>query len=116
MRRDEVGRARRMGDVFVRRLRALALIGPEQRTVRVAAQHGGELPGEVLRVLHARIGAARAERRDLVGGVAGEDHAAMDEAVEAAAVEAIERHPFELERTVAEYAREARDHALRRLL
>ena len=70
----------------------------------------------ILGILHAGIAAARAERRDLMRGVAGEDHAAMHEAVEPPAIEAIDRHPFELEIALAQHLLQTRDDALRLLL
>ena len=52
-------------------------IGREQRRRRLAVQHGPELPGQIVGVLHAAVEAAGAERRDQVRGVAGEDHRPM---------------------------------------
>ena len=49
-------------------------------------------------------------------GIAGKDHAAMDEAIHAAALEFVERDPFEIELVVAEHARDPRPHILRLLL
>ena len=49
-------------------------------------------------------------------GIAGEDHAAVDEAIHAAALEFVERDPFELELVVAEHARDPRPHVFRLLL
>ena len=71
-------------DVLVRRPPALELVAVEQRGRGFAAQDRGKLPGEILGILDAGIAAARAERRDLVGGIADEDHPAMDEARRAA--------------------------------
>ena len=49
-------------------------------------------------------------------GVAGKHHAAMDKPVHAAALEFVERDPFELELVVAEHARDPRPHIFRLLL
>ena len=49
-------------------------------------------------------------------GIAGEDHAAVQKAVHPAALEFVERDPFELELVVAEHARDPRPHVLRPLL
>ena len=102
-------------DVLVGGRAALGVIALEQRFRRSPAQHAVELPGEILGVLEPGIGAARAERRDLMRGIAGEDHAAMDEPVHAPALELVERDPFELELVVAEHARDPRPHILRLL-
>ena len=49
-------------------------------------------------------------------GVAGEDHAAVDELVHPAALEFVERDPFEIELVVPEHARDPRPHIFRPLL
>src|ERR1700741_3037261 len=49
-------------------------------------------------------------------GVAGEDDAAMDEAVHAAALELVKRDPFKVELVMAEHTRDPRPHLLRLLL
>src|SRR6202035_2443472 len=63
--------------------------------------------------LDAAVAAARAERRELVRAVAGEDHAAVDEALEARALEDIDAGPDELEASaVANHPLEPRHDAL----
>lgn len=49
------------------------LVGVQQPRTGLAAQHGGELPGEVVRVLDTGVGAERPGRRHLMGGVPGEE-------------------------------------------
>src|SRR6185369_10446510 len=75
-----------------------------------------ELPGEILGVLEPRVGAARAERRDLMRGIAGKNHPAMDEPVHPPALEFVERDPLELELVMAKHARDPRPHVVRLLL
>ena len=94
---------------------ALDVIALEQALRRHPAQHAIELPRQILGVFEPGIGAARAERRDLMRGIAGEDHAAMDEPVHPPALEFVERDPFEIELVVAEHARDPRPHILRQL-
>ena len=61
--RDEVGRAGRVAaGSRRRRIRARWRSCRAGASGALAAQHGGELPGQVLGVLHAGVGAARAER------------------------------------------------------
>ena len=115
-RRHEIGRAGGFADVLVRRRTALGVIAFEQRLRRSPAQHAIELPRDILGVFQARIGAARAERRDLMRGVAGKDHAAVEESVHPPALEFVERDPFEIELVVAEHACDPRPHILRQLL
>ena len=95
--RDEVGGARGVADVLVGRVFALGAVGGDQRGIGLAAQHAVQLPGQVLGILHAAVGAACAKRRDAVGAVARKDHAAMDEAVHAQAGEGVDAGPFQLE-------------------
>src|SRR5207237_3810425 len=97
----EIGRSRRLADVLVRRRTPLGVIGLEQTFRRRAAQHAIELPGDVLSVFQPGIGAACAEWRNLMRGIAGKDHAAMDETVHAPALELVERTPFEIALVVA---------------
>ncbi len=111
--RDEVGAAGRVQDVLVGRELALAGVGVEQPVRRAALQHQPQLPGQVVRVLHAGVGAARAERRDAMGAVAREQHAAVAERRHAQAGEGVDADPFQLELGVlAEQRLHARDDAL----
>ena len=55
------------------------VVAVEQALRRQPAQHQIELPGEVVGILNAAVAAARAERRHLVRGIAGEDHATVPE-------------------------------------
>jgi len=57
---------------------AFGLVAVEQQiAVASAAQHGGELPAEIDRVLDAGVHALAAGRAVDVGGIAGEKHAAV---------------------------------------
>ncbi|ESS39153.1 hypothetical protein P355_4083 [Burkholderia cenocepacia KC-01] len=85
--------------------------------MRTAVEHQFQLPREVVRVLHAAVRAARAERRHAVCGIAREQHAAVAERVHPLAAERIDAHPLELELDVrAEQRAHTRNHALRLLL
>ena len=69
-------------DVLVGGLHALAIVASISATPALAvAATSRKLPSEVLGILNAGIGAARAERRDLMRGVADKNHAAMHEAL-----------------------------------
>ena len=92
------------------------MIALKQSFRRGLAQHAVEFPGEILGILQTRIGAAGAEGRDLMRGVARKSHAAMDELVHAAALELVERDPLEIELVVAEHARDPRPHVFGPLL
>ena len=113
--RHEIGRAGGFADVLVSRRTALGVVALEQRLGRRSPQHAIELPRQILGILEPGIGAAGAERRDLMRGIAGKDHAAMDEPVHPAALELVQRDPFEIELVMAEHARDARPHILRQL-
>ena len=54
---------------------ALRVVAVEQARARVAAQHKGELPGEVVGVLDRGVRAEPVRRRMAVDGVAGTEHA-----------------------------------------
>src|SRR5690606_42160672 len=56
-----------------------------------------QLPDQIVRVLDARIGAARTEGRHLVGRIADEQGAAMAELAHAPALERVDADPFKLE-------------------
>ena len=77
LRDEEIGRAGRVADIRLGGLDAFRVVGFEQRDRRFPLQDQGKLPGEVVAVLDAGIGAARAERRHLVGGVADKQHTAV---------------------------------------
>ena len=109
----EIGRAGRFADVLVGRGAALGVIAFEQGFRRQLAQHAVELPRQVLGVLEPGIGATRAERRDLMRGITGEDHTAVQESIHPAALEFVQRDPFEIELVVAEHARDPRPHIFR---
>ena len=90
------------------------MIGPQQAFVCYAVQHHRKFPCEVFAILNAGIGATRTEGRDLMGRIANEDHAAVQEAVDAPTLERIQRHPFKLELVVLEHLPDARDDLLGR--
>ena len=94
---DEVRGAGAVQQVVVSRIGALFVVGVQQGQGRVAVDHGFELPGQVVAVLHAGVGTACAEGGHLVRRVAHEDHAAMAEVVDAAARKLVHRHPLQLE-------------------
>src|SRR5204863_8817406 len=94
---------------------ALGMIGLEQGSGQYPSQHAVEFPRKILGILQPGIRAPSAERRDLMRGIAGKDHAAVDELVHPAALELVKRDPFELELLVPEHARDARPHVLRLL-
>ncbi len=103
--------------VVVGRERALLVVAVEQLIGCRARLHQRQLPGQVVGVLHAGVGAARAERRHLVCRIAGEQHAPDAKFLHASAGELIDRHPLQLEpRLVAQHRLDARDHALGFLL
>ena len=74
---------------------ALGLVGVEQRVGR-AAEHGGELPGEVGRVARAGREPLPGERRHHVRGVAGQQHAAAAPARGRARVEGVDDGALDL--------------------
>src|SRR6201999_2584080 len=88
----------------------------DERQPRLALDHRRQLPGEVLRILDAGIGAARAKWRDLVRGIANEHHTAVHEALEPPAIETIDGNPFEREVALSQHALEPRGDTLRFLL
>ena len=62
------------GDDLLRDRRPLGRVRLEQRRRGLAAEHGGELPGEVVGVLDRGVGAETVARRVPVDGVAGAEH------------------------------------------
>ncbi len=56
---------------------ALGVVGVEQGHTRPAVQHGGQLPGQVVGVLDAGVGAERPGGRHLVRRVTGQEHPAL---------------------------------------
>ena len=56
------------------RCHALVRIAVQQRQRCLALHHGGQLPGQVLRVLEGRVGTAHPKNRQQVGGVTGKQH------------------------------------------
>ena len=54
---------------------ALGLVGLEQRRLGPALKHAGDLPRQVVRVLHARVHAEAAGRRKAVRGVTEQEDA-----------------------------------------
>ncbi|GBD42437.1 hypothetical protein HRbin39_01830 [bacterium HR39] len=112
LRGDEVGGAGGVEDVLVRREAPLEVVRVEQRLGSGALQHQSELPGEVVGVLDAAVAAARAEGRDLVGRIAGEDHPAVAKALEPPALEGVDRDPLELEGPLAQHGAQPRHHPL----
>ena len=66
--------------------------------------------------MHAAITAARAEGRDNMGRITDKDHPVMDEAVDAAAIEGVDRYPVQLEGPSANDLFDPRDHVFRLFL
>ena len=95
--RDEVSRASAVQDVLVGGEFALAGIARQQGFGRLATQHQIKLPGQVVGILHARVGAARAKRRHAVRRVACKVDPAQLEAGHALAGEGVDAGPFESE-------------------
>ena len=105
-----------MADILVRGLDALDFVARNQPLPAFAFDEGGKLPRQILGVLNAGIGAAGAERRHLMRGIADEDHPIMHEAVEAAAIEGVDRDPFQLVGMRRQHFVETRTDPLRLLL
>ena len=115
--RDEVGAARRVADVLVGGRRALGVIAVEQALGRLARYDELELPRQVVDVLDAAVRAARAERRDQVRRVAGEERAAAAERAQAPALEGVDAGPLDVEaRLLAQHRAQPRQDPLRLLL
>ena len=92
LRRDEVGAAGRVEDVLVGGVHALGVVGVEQRLRRLAlAAPGASFQARLSASCTPLLRAARAERRDAVRAVAGEEHAAVPEVLHAQACEACRR-------------------------
>src|SRR5215471_2136693 len=85
LRCDEISAARGVEDVFVRRRHPLEIISVKQAGRRFACQNQRQLPDQVVDVLNPPVGAARAERRNLMGGIAREQHTAVPEFLHAPA-------------------------------
>ena len=105
-----------MADVLVGGLDALDFVARNQPLPALALDECGKLPGQILGILNAGIGAAGAERRHLMRGIADEDHPIMHEAVEPPAIEGVDRDPFQLVGMRRQDLVEARTDPLRVLL
>jgi hypothetical protein len=82
-----------MTDILVGRLHPFGIIACDQRLCRLTSDNGRELPGQILRVLNAGIGTPRTERRNLMGRIANEDRAAVNEAIEPLAIDPLDLIP-----------------------
>jgi hypothetical protein len=60
---------------------ALDVVGREEPRTGLAAQHGRQLPGQVVGIVHAAITAEAAGRRHDVGRVARQEHASLPKAL-----------------------------------
>jgi hypothetical protein len=89
--------------------RALVLVGVEQARRRLALQHEGELPGEVVRVLDRRVGAQAVARRVPVARVAHAVHPAAGVLGRVPLVVAPDRGRLDLDRDVVVADEVARD-------
>ena len=115
--RDEVGRARGVADVLVGRVGAVRVVGVEQALGRLALHHEREFPYQVVGVLDARVGTARAEGRDLVRRITHEQQAAVAEVRHAPALEGVDAGPLKFKlAVVAEHGLDARQDVLGLLL
>ena len=95
-RRHELGALGAVAQVLVRGGDALRRVAVEQPVRGQALDHEGQLPGQVVRVVDARVGAAHAEDRHQVRGVAGEQHAAVAVALQRQRVGLVDAHPDRL--------------------
>ncbi|KAG1388057.1 hypothetical protein G6F60_013868 [Rhizopus arrhizus] len=85
----------------------------KSRFGRQARQHQLQLPRQILGILHAAIGASRAEGRYAVRGVSGEHDASVAELVHALAGKGVEADPLQIELRVGpEQGADARQHVL----
>ena len=64
-----------LGDGLAERL-ALGMVAVEQLFVGFAAEHGGDLPGQIVNVLHPGVEAEAAGRRHLMRRIAGQENVA----------------------------------------
>jgi hypothetical protein len=101
-RRHEAHRRARDSEILARRRSPLALVGVEQRVGRGAGANERKLPGEVGRVLDARVHATRTEHGHQVRRVAGEKDPPDAEPACEPLVEAVGSQPDELVRGVAD--------------
>ena len=115
-RRNEIGRSRRVTDVLFRGLAALDIVAGDQNLGCLPGQNRRQFPRQVLRILNARVRAARAERRDLVRCVACKDDTTMHEMLKPPTLELVDRHPLEIEIAVPEHALDARNDDVRTAL
>src|ERR1700730_14594178 len=104
-----------MSDIIVGGLDAFEIVAFDQPAAGLPVEQGGELPRQIFRILNAGIGTAGAERRNLMRGIADKDHPIVHETIEAAAVERVNRNPFELVGVTSKYLVEPRADALRLL-
>ena len=105
-----------MADVLVCRRTAFHVIGVEELLGRQSFEHQCELPDEIIDVLDAAVGAARAERRYQMRRVADKKRAAVAERAHAPALKRVYAGPLDLELGVlAEHGSQPR-HDLFRLL
>src|SRR5581483_11491613 len=113
LRRDEVRAARRIENVFVGGWDALGIVAVEQTIARVTVEHQRELPDQVVGVLNAAVGAACAERRDLMRGVAQKEDTTVTEALHALAAKGVNAYPLQGEvDLLAQHGPNARDDTL----
>ena len=71
-------------------MHALCIVAVEQAVGGLAIDHKAKLPAEIVDVLHARVGPARAEGRHLMRRIACEDHRAVAELFHTLALERID--------------------------
>ena len=93
LRRDEIGRTGRVHDILVRAVDAFIIVAVQQAVGRLTVDHQSQFPAKVIDVLHARVRAPCAERRNLMGRVASKEYAPVAEAFHALALEGIDRGP-----------------------
>ncbi|CAB3928464.1 hypothetical protein LMG26858_06232 [Achromobacter anxifer] len=92
----EFGALGAIGEVLPGGVDALDAVAVQQAVGSLALQHPGQFPGQVAGVVQARVQAAHAEDRHQVGGVAGEQHAAVAVAVQRQAFGVVDGDPQRL--------------------
>ena len=116
-RRNEVRRPAGIENVLVGAVNALHVIGIQQAFRRKSAHYQFQLPDQVVGILQAGIGTARAEGRNLMRRVARKQYPPMAELLHPPALERVDRNPFQFEPDVRpQHGLEPGDHVFRQFL